>query len=30
MNFDEWLDAYFSGTPIDNDITGTMRTRKTR
>lgn len=26
MNFDEWLEAYYSGTQIDDDITGMMRT----
>ena len=26
MTFDEWLDAYYSGTQIDDVITGMMRT----
>jgi hypothetical protein len=26
MNFNEWLEAYYSGTQIDDVITGMMRT----
>lgn len=26
MNFDEWLEAYYSGTQIDDVIAGMMRT----